>query len=280
MSDPTNHDILSSDEEIHSHSVRPIQAQPSIPDSSLSQSVAGVGSECELPWLSFDVHGLGRLNNLYGGMPAENLLLQMRPQCAMQHSSPERMLFYTMDPLPVLGDIYTQPLPSPPPEIMHSYMPPDAQYATWLNSQVDSSTRMAMQAEPQMLAVSMRELPLHAADTSELPPTDREVRTIIGEPSLFFESNAGNHVGIGTMLSHDLRSVIDGEYRGYLSGFKSKVTYVIVANPAFHTDPAFQAWPAGSNIENFALVELRKISRASIQIILDYLPAVDNWVLA
>ncbi|KAF7798453.1 hypothetical protein EIP86_009674, partial [Pleurotus ostreatoroseus] len=42
------------------------------------------------------------------------------------------------------------------------------------------------------------------------------------------------------------------------------------SHPDFHTDPAFKEWSAGSTIDNFALVGLRKISRASVQIMFQH----------
>lgn len=43
--------------------------------------------------------------------------------------------------------------------------------------------------------------------------------------------------------------------------------------PDFYVYAAFRDWPADSTINNFALAGLRKVSRASVQIIFQYLPA-------
>lgn len=44
------------------------------------------------------------------------------------------------------------------------------------------------------------------------------------------------------------------------------------AYPDFYVDDAFRDWPADSVLNNFALVGLTKVSRASVQIIFQYLP--------
>ncbi|KAJ3557131.1 hypothetical protein NM688_g1638 [Phlebia brevispora] len=48
----------------------------------------------------------------------------------------------------------------------------------------------------------------------------------------------------------------------------------IEAVPNFQTYPSFEGWPIGAGIENFKLLELRKISHASVQPIFEYTSSV------
>ena len=52
----------------------------------------------------------------------------------------------------------------------------------------------------------------------------------------------------------------------------SCIDHVAQLHPDFYTDGAFHEWSMFSTIDNMALVGLRKVSRASIQIFLAYCP--------